>query len=248
MLSRILAVALLIAGFWCLGQREGVHAQLIGEGVFRKVPGASCSAPTLNGTAYTPTGVHNNPGVLSGLTTTGGNRIIYVVAAINGVNGGADTIAFSDAASLNVLTFSQRAITRAGGNLVVSATAVASGTLTADAITVSVTPGVGVGYIEGLAIGIAGANTTTKFDANGSIPQAVVTGAVSISTSHNCDFILNAMRGGSTPYTPDAGWTSAIQGDFVGMEYLPVTSTQSGLSPTFGISYNGAISDAIVSP
>lgn len=244
-MSRILlGWSLLLAGIFCLLQQPMPRAYW--QSRAQVATAASCSAPTLNGTARTTGSVYTNPNVLAGLTTSGGNRLIYAVASINGVVGG-DTVTFSDAASLNVLTFSQRTIS-VSGNPIVSAVAIASGALTADVITVSVAPGLGVNYMEAFAIGIAGSNTTTKFDANGSIPNPTVSGPLSLSTSHNCDLILAAFRAAGPIVTPDAGWTTAVNIDFGGMEYLPVTSTQSGLAPTGGLSYNGAIGDAIVSP
>lgn len=243
MRRHLLGWSLLLAGIFCLLQQPMPRAYW--QSRAQVATAASCSAPTLNGTAKTTSNVYTNPNVLTGLTTSGGNRLIYAVTTVNGFNNGTDTLTLSDATSGNVLSFSQRAIAKTGSVLIAS-TAVASGALTADVITATVTPGAGVTFLESVAIGIAGADTTTKFDGNASLPNTVSSGALSISTTHNCDFILGEFRNGGA-FVTDAGWTNAIIGDFTGIEYLAVTSAQSGLTPTGG-GNSGGIGDAVVSP
>jgi hypothetical protein len=63
---RLLAIALLLAGFWCLGQQEGKSQWLLGVG---KTPGASCVLPTFSGALVAhwlaDTGVTQSGGTVS---------------------------------------------------------------------------------------------------------------------------------------------------------------------------------------
>lgn len=98
MYRRILAVALLLAGFWCLGQQEG-RSQFIGSGVW-KTPGggAVCVLPTFSGALaghwIADTGITQSGGTVSawadttaGISlaqATGANQPVYLATGYNG--------------------------------------------------------------------------------------------------------------------------------------------------------------------
>jgi hypothetical protein len=106
-------------------------------------------------------------------------------------------------------------------------------------------------YIGGSCFGIGDAATTSSFDTNASLPGKSSSGVAAISTSSAKDFIHAIIALSTTTGSAGSGWTG-IPGsgtDFVVVEYMIVSATQSSLSATLttGGPAAGSITDAVVS-
>ena len=176
------------------------------------------------------------------LTTAYANDVIILNIAENGtsVNSVSDT---------DGLTWHQRAIAGTAPNLLYEYYALATGSLSADTITVSFTGG-GANYDALNAFGISGANTSTPFDTNASIPTAADSGQISVNTTNADDFIFAAYRfGGTANPTAGSGWTAVnASGGYYLSEYQAVTSAQTGLTALTSAPFdeNGGVVDAVV--
>lgn len=117
--------------------------------------------------------------------------------------------------------------------------AISSGVLTNDVITQS--PSQPTGRI--VAFGLSGANTSSPFDSNGSIPNFVALGditstsdAITYSTNNANDIILEAFRSASAPgtITRPSGFTQVLAtGGSQDHCYRVVSATQSSVTDTY---------------
>jgi hypothetical protein len=193
----------------------------------------------LVGTAKTAPGVYSDPNTLT-LTTTAPARIVLFYAD-NGRNPINQTV--SDVAGL---TWTQRIIGGAGPNFA-EWWADASAPLTGDVITIGCA---GLSsYSEAIAVAVSGGS---GFDPNGALPATIASGALTLSTSNPNTLMLAAFRGNNPIASgggtgPAAGWTLALDGDFMGVEYKIVSAPQTGITVPDPNGNNGAIGDAITS-
>lgn len=175
------------------------------------------------------------------LTTSNSGDLIYLVILTNDAGGVASV---SDTAGLS---WAHRATGGSAGNRIETWSAVSSGALSADSITVTFGAST---FSTVCAIGISGANTATKFDSNAGLPAAGTTSPVALTTSNANDFLIGAYRFTSTASpTAGAGWTLITGANFLLVEYQIVAATQSGLSATIGTGNtdeNGGIGDAVI--
>ena len=214
----------------------------------------------LGGTSPIPRGIVNGPFALDGnsfftsavtststevtLTTAYANDVIVLNIAENGatVSSVSDTVG---------LTWHEEAVTGATStdNLIYQYYAIAPTALSSDAITVSFTGG-GANYNALNAFGISGANTSSPFDTNASIPTAADSGQISVDTTNADDFIFAAYRfGGTANPTAGSGWTAVnASGGYYLSEYQAVTSAQTGLTALTSAPFdeNGGVVDAVV--
>jgi len=173
------------------------------------------------------------------LTTTQSNDVI-IVAAGGTQNGTAGTGMTVSGCSLSWTqkSFANDAVARE----VQLWYAVAASPLSACTITVTAN---GAWIVTGItAMGISGANTSTPFDPNGA-SSGTAHGASSaptvsgISTSNANDILIGGVvAAGSGPPTAGSGftqlWNSGAVLPVLASEYEVVSSTQSGISLTFG--------------
>ncbi len=179
-----------------------------------------------------------NAAVVS-LSTAGTNRVIYVCVIstgnITGVSGGG-------------LTWSLRAN---GDGLCVIYTAVASAQLAAASITVTFDPG--TTFASVVAFGISGANYSSPFDPNGSLPNIQFPrGTIgdglngTITTSNANDFLIGFYGSGLSDMVPGATWTEISSVSFLLVEYKIVSATQSAATvPATVTDSVGFIADAV---
>src|SRR5882672_843414 len=193
-------------------------------------------ALSLDGSAHATTG--GGATLAPSLSTTGTNRLIFVVAEMNGGPG----VSVSDTAGL---TWARQAQVYAGffDQYLELWWAVAPAQLTSDTITITQTSSQ---FMTVDVFAVAGGDTASPFDG------AAVTGTVdplSITTTNANDFILGAFREALTPSpTAGAGWTQISGADYQLTEYQIVSTTQAGLSvsQTDGAgTANGGIAQAI---
>ena len=175
------------------------------------------------------------------MTTANANDVIILNIAENGTT--VSTI--SDTAGL---TWTLKAVAgSASGTPLYQYYAIAPNALSADTITVNFT---GVQpYVDLNAFGISGANTSSPFDTNTSLPGTSASGTVSATTSSANDLIFATYRFGSTS-SPNSGsgWnTINASGNYYLSEYQIVSATQAGLVATASAAdENGGIVDAVV--
>lgn len=185
------------------------------------------------------------------LTTSSSNDVIVVCIESNGGVPGSVTspnVTFTVLTSVDV--FGNIPATDGFNNLSVF-TGVAAAPLSSETITAHF-PGVTSIYAPLVAFGISGADTSTIFDSNVSLPAVSSADAdLTVNTTNANDFIFGAFRvNGEANPTPQAGWT-AISIPFNGfllVEYKIVSATQTGLAvlkPSTG-TVNGAIATAII--
>ena len=210
---------------------------------------APANNTAIDGYARSASGPDANPNSATLTTVMSGDDII-VYAPVNGYNSGVDTISVADTAG-NTFTFRANGTfgtggspTSGGSNDIWEFHAHASGILSADVITVTVTPGVGVGYMEVAAFGISGSNHT--FDANAAVPAYSTSGVVTISTSNANDMLYLCYRIGGSIAAP-SGFTQIGVLDYGACYYQKVTSIQSGLMITNPEVNNGIVVDALES-
>jgi hypothetical protein len=191
----------------------------------------------IDGTAKTPTGNYANPGATSTLTTSVANDLLVLAVTINGLTVNTDSIAITDTGG-HTWTFrassggatSASPVNAGINNQIFEFETVVSGTFSGT-ITVTVSPGAGVSFVEAIAWGVSGENTGTPFDTNGSVPAAATSGSLSVSTSNANDLIWGALRtGGAVATVIPTGWTNLITADFTQAYYKIVSATQSGLT------------------
>ena len=157
---------------------------------------------------------------------------------------GTSVSSVSDAAGL---IWHQRAVAGSGPQTIYEYYAIAANALSADAITVNFAGT--ASYVDLNAFGVSGANTSSPFDSNVSVPATPATSTGSITTSNANDLIIAGYRFGSNA-TPaaGAGWTAInASGSYYLSEYQIVSATQAGLVATASTGdENGGIVDAIV--
>jgi hypothetical protein len=190
------------------------------------------------------------------LTTTSTNDVIIACVTVNAANSTAVQVSsITDGASLTWTRRSQTGGVDSNSHYddLECWWAASSGTLTSDAIVAHAsasTDTIGI-----LVFGISGANTSTPFDANASLPKSVqnltasssnpgVTGFSTTSTNTFAYgiFVTNANAGGSMPTTAPTGWTTLDSQAFSGTAsfndaqngYGIYSAAQTSLSPTFG--------------
>jgi hypothetical protein len=175
------------------------------------------------------------------LTTTQSNDIIIVsssanTATVTSVTGGG-------------LSFTQRAASP-GGSDVSEWSAVAASPLSSVTLTInfSGTPSA----CTGCAFGVSGANTSTIWDSNGSIPASNSTaGDPTFSTTNANDIVIGSIRGNTATPTSGSGWTAiyAPSNGFYICQYQIFSSPQSGTTCALGTGSgngNGYVVDAII--
>ena len=174
------------------------------------------------------------------LTTAHANDVIILDIVQNGSTG--STV--SDAAGL---IWNQRAVAGGARQTITEYYAIAPNALSGDVITVNFG---GTDYYADLnAFGISGANTSSPFDANVSVPATAGASTAAVTTSNPNDFIFAGYR---FIYTPGpgagSGWTAiSAGGGYYMSEYQVTSATQSGLvATTSSADLNGGIVDAVV--
>lgn len=177
------------------------------------------------------------------LTTSSSNDVIVLMITIN------DTTV-SSVSSSNVTGWGlrkQQAVS-GGGFYIEEWAGVAASPLSSEVITVTFTGTSEHCVID--AIGISGADTSTKWDSNGALPDGQTTGTCSITTTNSDDFLIGGYRFGSEQNpTEGAGWTKVSGADASLLEYKIVSTTQSALSVGIGTgngNQNAGIGDAII--
>lgn len=105
-------------------------------------------------------------------------------------------------------------------------------------------------FYSGALFAISGANTSTPYDVNGSLPVTGIGNTpLTLSTTNADTFIINEQRFASTSSpTPDAGWTGIASGGggYFLVEYKIVSSPQTSLTISSGSTGSSAvIGDAI---
>lgn len=234
----LLTYTLLVCGLFVIWQ---VHAQTIGEDVWKKAGAAGPPPPAVDGT---PQCTHNASTATATLTmtTSSTNDIIYLGGIANGIPQANITV--SDGATL---TWNTRQKNTSGASLY-TWTAKSSGTLSSDVVTLSWT---GAVFNSFCAWAISGADFASPFDPNASVPVWTSTDPGSVTTTNPADMIIGCARFGATG-TPSAGSGFTLIGTptglFAACEYKTVTTTQSSLSvgwTTGAGDANGMIVDAI---
>jgi hypothetical protein len=201
----------------------------------------------LDGTAHTSF-TSGSSGTLS-LTTLNANDVIIAAVLVNST-----TTSSINSAHLN-FTLRKRQLASDGySDYIETWYAVASEALSDEVITFTLnsalnSQGSPSPVYTANVFGIAGANTSAIFDSNTSLPAAVSTGNVELSTSNANDFIVGTYRIATASPTAGSGWTQIFGADNLLVEYLIVSATQSALSLPIGTGsglQNGGIGDAIM--
>ncbi len=180
------------------------------------------------------------------LTTANANDVIIAVVAVN-----TTTVSTISSAHLN-FTLRKREQVSGGPYYLDVWYAVAPVALSAEAITVTLSAALGSPYPYCTVdiFGVSGANTSTIFDSNSSLPAAVQSGDVKLSTSNANDFILGAYRMATIPSpTAGTGWTQISGANYQLVEYQIVSSVQSSLDVAIGTGSgndDAGIGDAIM--
>ena len=132
--------------------------------------------------------------------------------------------------------------------------AIATSALSSDTITITADSN---RTIRALAFGISGANTSTPYDSNASLPATgscsfCTSLSISINTSNADDFIIGLFANGGGGGTEGSGYTLITKvstGPMILAEYKIVSTTQSGLGVTETATGNQpltGIADAVV--
>ena len=202
--------------------------------------GAGVGTLALDGNGFTSKPFVASTSASVNLTTSKANDVIILEIVQNG----ASVSAVSDTAGL---IWHQRAIAGSGSSTIYEYYAIAANALTADAITVSFAGT--ASYADVNAFAVSGANTSSPFDGNGSVPVTAATSSGAVTTSNANDFIFAGYRFNSNS-TPGAGsgWTAInASGGYYLSEYQIVSATQANLVATASSAdQNGGIVDAIV--
>jgi hypothetical protein len=190
------------------------------------------------------------------LSTTNPNDIIIIYVAFNGVSG--ETIIVSDTSSL---TWTLRSSETADASTATSHMfyAVSTGILTGDVIHVSATGASGTANALGLIVfGISGANTTTPFDVNASLPatfnnQGSISSASSVISTTNASDIVFGFISLTPPLTETFTYVPSgtalitqISGPsmYITSFYEIVSSVQSSIS--YGASWTNAAAVSMI--
>ncbi len=183
------------------------------------------------------------------LTTGGTNRLIILHVSFGTTASG---VSVSDTAGL---TWTQRASEIQATTGIQEWWAKAPSTLSSDTITVNCTSS-GLSFI---AIAISGADTTTPFDTNGSVPAhnqsaGSTSASLTISTTNANTLLLAILRGAGSlgTITGPSGFTSVGPATTSSPRYYKiVSSTQSSVAVAYSWTNsvaNGYIVDAIQAP
>ncbi|HEX3836080.1 MAG TPA: hypothetical protein VHW25_03880, partial [Steroidobacteraceae bacterium] len=136
------------------------------------------------------------------------------------------------------LTFTKRAF--APGSVLSEWRAVASGPLTSEVITITTSSA--VTYMVGDAFAISGADTTTIFDSNASLPNKGNASAdPTFSTTATNTIVIAGLGIGVATPTPGTGWTLIYNGGgqfFLSM-YKIFSSAQTGTTAAVGTGSGG---------
>jgi hypothetical protein len=181
---------------------------------------------------------------LPGLTTTKTNDVIVVFALVNSASG---VISVSSIADTAGLTWTKRAGAGVTSQPLEEWYAISSGILSSDVITVTLSAA--VAFLTLSAFAVSGANTTSPWDANVSLPATSSTAAVSVSTTAAATMLIGGYRLSSVA-APGAGaaFTAITNVNFLLTEYEVVSSAQTAKAVPIGgaAATNGGIGDAIV--
>lgn len=188
---------------------------------------------------------------LPGLTTTNTNVVAVVFVLLNGSAAAVTVSSITDTAGL---TWTLRTrLSAAGGDAKQSVEewwATSASALSSNVITLNLA-GTMV-FATASAFGISGADTTTPFDVNGSLPSSSATNnstSVTLSTTAANTMVLGCFREGSAGSpTAGTGYTQILGANFMLTEYQIFTSAQTSLAVTqttgSGTS-NGIVADAV---
>lgn len=194
------------------------------------------------------------------LTTTSANDIIVtLVCVVN--NGGAATTVSSVSASGGTGTVGAWTKRFSSGSVLIGSGAhadleiwwaLASTTLSSMGITVNTNAPPGM--VDFCTFAVSGANTTTPFDTNGSIPASATSQSSSATPSvggvstTNANTLLFAVTAASNVGSPGAGYSSidVTNVNSQDNEYQIVTAAQSSISVAFGSGDVGTEGFAIV--
>jgi hypothetical protein len=180
------------------------------------------------------------------LTTNLTNNIILAFAHMYDAGTGPGTKTFTVSGStLGAFTFRNRVRTNAAfGQLIELHWILATGALSAETITATISGGANVNQVSLACFAINGANTTTPFDVNAALPATVSTasgGAHTITFSTTATNTMLVGLEGSSSTTPTtwgvpSAWTSVDSNSAVSISFksmrLGVTSAQSSQSIT----------------
>lgn len=176
-----------------------------------------------------------------GVSLTTSNADCVIVVSIT-TNGGPVT-----GVTASGLTFSKHAEKPGGSAATIELwIAVAASPLSSVTITVTTTWSQ---FLTVTAFGVSGADTSTIFDGNASVPDERATAPCTISTDEDDTFIIGAFRmSASASPSEGAGFTKIFGANFQLTQYLIASSPQSNLSvPTGGgAASNGALATAII--
>lgn len=244
----LIACSLLYAGFQCFAQVSSTHAGL------GKPAAGGPNLTALDGSAQGTNPASMATSVVVTLTTANTNDIIVLSIEANNFSGAGNALTVTSIVDTAGLTWTSRAISYNDVAFpIFEYYAISASALTADIITITFNNTTNFG-IEATAFGISGANTTTKFDSNGSLPVAPLTGPfdpLTYSTSNANDFIISHFRMASTANpTQGAGWTKIIGANFQLVQYRTVSATQASQPAAIGTGVgdsNGGIVDAFIS-
>jgi hypothetical protein len=197
----------------------------------------------LDGTAHFESTNLGGASCTLSLTTKNANDVIVAAVMANGA-----TVSSISSTHLNFVLRKREQAADGLSDYLELWHAVGSVALSSESITVKLSGNVTYCTVD--VFGISGANTSTIFDSNSSLPAAVQSGDVKLSTSNAHDFILGAYRMGHTPTpTAGAGWTRISGSNYQLVQYQIVTATQSNLDVAIGTGSgddNAGIGDAIM--
>ena len=218
----------------------GTTSTLTGVGVTNTGMTVTTSTPlALDGNGFTNKSVPTTSASVT-LTTHSANDVIIVDVVQNG----ASVSSVTDAAGL---VWHQRALTGTVGQTIYEYYAIAANALSSDAIIVNFAGA--ASYVDLNAFGVSGANTSSPFDSNVSVPASPASSTGSITTSNANDLIVAGYRFGSDAApAAGAGWTAInASGNYYLSEYQIVSATRAGLVATASTGdENGGVIDAIV--
>lgn len=205
----------------------------------------SWAALALDGTPATINGAATCTSQTLTLTTSSTNDVVLVGIEVNGTTISSVTSAH--------LTFTQRAITTAAGTQdAYEFKAIASTALSSEVVTINCS-GAAM-FLSAAGFAISGADTSTVWDSNASLPATSTTVIPSMSTSNANDFLVALVRcSGAANCIAGTGWSALAggSGGWFTAEYQIVSATQSSITPTINYNggtsgTNGAIADAVI--
>lgn len=222
---RILSAVILCAGLWCIGHASA-YWQSRDSNYNKSVSGGGTNNLSADGTASN--GGNNIASCAMTLSTSKSNDVLYAIMASN----------FYDAtiADTSLLTWSSSRLHFGSlGNFWIQTwTAIAPSALVADVITVTSSGGV-ANYLNCGVLAINGANTSSPYDPNGSLPATNGSGAAQYSTTNSFTVGVAIETGNFPPNKTGAGWT-AIGGSGITnstFQYKINSAPQTNVTPTF---------------